>query len=31
MDEIASWLSATDDERRAIMAELPERLRQLER
>jgi uncharacterized protein len=31
MDEIASWLSASDDERRAIMQELPERLRQLKR
>lgn len=31
MDEIARWLSASDDERRAIMKELPERLQSLER
>ncbi|MBL0924271.1 MAG: DUF1289 domain-containing protein [Sphingomonadaceae bacterium] len=31
MDEIAYWLSASDEERRAIMEQLPERLRRLER
>lgn len=31
MEEIAGWGSASDDERRAIMQILPERLRQLER
>jgi uncharacterized protein len=29
MDEIAGWLSVSDDERRATIEKLPERLRQL--
>ena len=29
LDEIASWLNASDEQRRAIMDELPERLKQL--
>lgn len=29
MDEIARWLAASDDERRAILEKLPERLRWL--
>lgn len=31
MDEIARWLSATDDERRLVLEQLPGRLRQLKR
>jgi predicted Fe-S protein YdhL (DUF1289 family) len=27
LDEIGAWFSMTDQERRAVMAELPERLR----
>ena len=30
MDEIAGWISATDEERSAIIEKLPERLRTLE-
>jgi uncharacterized protein len=31
MDEITVWLTLSDDQRRAIMDELPERLMRLER
>jgi len=31
MDEIARWLTTSEQERQAIMAKLPDRLQQLER
>ena len=31
LEEIGAWFSMSDDERRAVMAQLPERLRQMPR